>query len=426
MSEEAVLRDRAHRDLRRNYTVHLLHGLLGQTGFRLIQAPTFIPAYVHLLSGSDVVVGLARASQAFGQFLTPIFSATLIEHRRRVLPVGFLVGGAMRVQVLGIALAGFFLSTEHNVVAVCVLLGLFGFFMGMQGVIFNFLVSKVIPVDRRGILQGLRTSLSGVTAAVVGSYGGVLVDRNALGNGYAATFLIAFVLTALGLAMLAFMREPETPSVRDPSPLRERLAELPHLLRSDRHFTRYFLARALGTLGRSAVPFYVLLAGQRVALTGRELGQLTAAFVLAQSVSNLGWGWLADRRGFRASFLAALAAWIGAGFLLLHAHSLAALTVGFVGLGAGLGGFMQSGQNLVLEFGSRANLPMRIAVANSASELMNVVGPLLGGLLAAAISYPAAIWAAIVFKALAFGITAFWVEEPRHRRAPPQQETRPR
>jgi hypothetical protein len=35
-----------HRDLRRNYLAHLGHGIFGQTGFRLLQAPTFIPAYI--------------------------------------------------------------------------------------------------------------------------------------------------------------------------------------------------------------------------------------------------------------------------------------------------------------------------------------------------------------------------------------------
>ena len=32
------------RDLPRNYTAHLLHGMLGMTGFRLVFAPTFVPA----------------------------------------------------------------------------------------------------------------------------------------------------------------------------------------------------------------------------------------------------------------------------------------------------------------------------------------------------------------------------------------------
>jgi hypothetical protein len=71
------------RNLNRNCIVHLVHGMLGQTGFRLVNAPTFLPAYILLLSGSDLAVGLALALQALGMTLTPFLDANLIEHRGR-------------------------------------------------------------------------------------------------------------------------------------------------------------------------------------------------------------------------------------------------------------------------------------------------------------------------------------------------------
>lgn len=401
--------------LLRNYLAHLVHGLLGQTGFRLIQAPTFVPAYVHLLSGSDVAVGAARAFQSLGQFLSPLLGATAIEHRRHVLPAGLWVGAAMRVQLLGLALAGFFLSGAPALIAVFAFLGLFGFFMGMQGVIFSFLISKVIPVERRGRLLGLRNALAGITAGAVGWYGGVLVERGALGNGYAATFLVAFALTSAGLGTLLFLREPPSPAVRRPANVGERLRDLPRLLRRDPAFTRYFLARSLATMGRMALPFAVVYAGTRLALPGRALGGLTVAFLVSQSVGNLGWGWLADRRGFRVVFLASLSLSALAMGLLLAADTLAALSVVMAGLGAGQGGFMMSSQNMVLEFGSRENLPLRIAVANSASELVGAVAPLAGGLLAAGFSYPVVFWTAIAFQLAAVGWVAVAVAEPRAR-----------
>ena len=66
LSPEEEFRAQVDRDLPRNFTAHLIHGLLGQTGFKLIQAPTFLPAYIDLLSGSSTIVGSTRACQAFG------------------------------------------------------------------------------------------------------------------------------------------------------------------------------------------------------------------------------------------------------------------------------------------------------------------------------------------------------------------------
>jgi hypothetical protein len=260
---EAAFRTEVRGNLRRNYLAHLAHGLLGQTGMRLVNAPTFVPYYISVLAGFDAAAGIARGLQYLGMFLSPVLGATIIEHRRRVLPVGFAIGALMRVQVLGLALGGLLLPDPWRLVTAWLFLALFGFLLGIQGVVFNFLVSKVIPVERRGVLMGLRNALAGLTAAAVAVYAGTLVARNALDNGYAATFLLAFGLTSVGLLMLLFVREPASPQVREPSRVRERLRQLPALLRSDRAFTRYFLARATATIGRMAAPFYVLYAPSR-------------------------------------------------------------------------------------------------------------------------------------------------------------------
>ena len=411
---EAEFADLVRRNLRRNYAAHLGHGIFGQTGFRLVQAPTFVPAYIYSLSGSELVVGIARAVQALGQCLSPLFSATLIEHRRKVLPIGMRTGTLLRLQVLGIALAGFFLPVQSNLAAVCVFLGLFGFFMGMQGVIFNVLLAKVIPVELRGRLSGLRNALAGVTAAGVAYLGGAwLVETNALGNGYAATFLVAFVLTELGLLMLLWIREPDAPAVRVRTGVAARLADLPALLRADPNFGVYLFACVLGALGRIAMPYYVLYAQQTLAIGGHELGVLTAAFLLAATTLNLAWGVLADRAGFRVVFLGSLAIWIAGTFLLLGAGSFAVLVGVFVALGAGSGGFMMGQQNLVLEFGAREDLPLRIGVTNSATEAMGVIAPLAGGVLATLLDFPAVFFCAIAFKLAAAALVALKLREPR-------------
>jgi MFS family permease len=351
-------------------------------------------------------------------FLSPVLGATIIEHRRRVLPVGIAIGVLMRVQVLGLALGGLLLPDPWPLISAWLFLALFGFFLGIQGVVFNFLVSKVIPVERRGVLMGLRNALAGLTASGVAFYAGAtLVAGNALGNGYAATFLLGFGLTSVGLLMLLFVREPASPQVREPSRVRERLRELPALLRSDRAFTRYFLARALATIGRMAVPFYVLFAKGRLELSGELMGQISGAFIFAQSMGPFLGGLVADRRGFRFVFLASLATWMVGVVLLMNTQSEAGLVGVFAALGAGLGGFQMSAQNLVLEFGSRRNLPMRIAVANSASELVGAVGAIAGGLLTFAVSFSAIFWTALAFQAAAFATVLFFVEEPRYRRA---------
>lgn len=404
------------RSLTRNFSVHLLHGMLGQTGFRLLNAPTFLPAYILLLSGSDLAVGMALALQAFGMALTPLIGANLIEHRPRVLPMGFVTGGAMRLSVLGIALSGLVLPPGYALGAIFFWLALFGLFQGMQGVIFNYLMSKVIPVSKRGRLTGLRNFLAGITSAGVALAGGEIFLGDDPGvPGYSYTFVLAFVLTTCGLLCLTFMKEPVPPTLRPRSSLRRRLAEIPDLLRADPAFARYVVARMLATAGRMALPFYILFAGASLGLTGTNLGILTVAFTLAGTVSNLLWGNLADRSGFRLVFLLGIGLWALSTGLLLISGGLLMTAVVFVGIGAAVQGFQHAAMNLTLEFGHRDDLPVRIAIANSTSELAGTVGPLAGGAIAAVFGYPVLFCTSVAFLMAGGVMVVLRVPEPRHR-----------
>jgi MFS family permease len=405
------------RNLSWNFAAQLFHGMLGQTGFRLINAPTFLPAYLMMLSGgSEFIVGLALSLQAFGMVLTPMVGANLIEHRKRVLPLGFFIGGLMRATILMIALSGLFLAGQSTLIALLVCLTLLGLFQGMQGVIFNFLMSKVIPVSKRGRLTGLRNFLAGITSAIVAWLGGTyLIGDDPTAAGYSWTFLLAFVLTTIGLLSLLAMREPEPPTVKQKQSLKQRFGDIPQLLRDDPAFTRYFLARSVATMGRMSMPFYILYAGQSIGLTGATLGIVTFAFTISGTFSNLIWGALSDRRGFRDTFLFSIALWVASTLLLMSADGYLVTVLVFVGVGAAVQGFQNASMNLTLEFGDREDLPVRIALANMASEVAGTIGPLLGGLLAALWNYEAVFITSVVFLTIGGIVVRIYVPEPRRR-----------
>ena len=405
------------RDLKHNYLVHLAHGLLGQTGFRLVNAPTFMPAFILLLShGSGFAVGLCLSLQAFGMMLSPMLGAYLVEHRKRVMPAGLIAGASMRMMVLCIALVGLWLPANQALWALCLCLLMLGIFMGIQGVIFNFLMAKVIPTNKRGRLTGLRNFLSGLTTSAVAWIAGeYLIGAVPTAEGYAHTFLLAFVLTSVGLLLFAFTREPSPPELRQPTALLKRFQEIPALLRADRVFRHYIWARSLATMGRMAAPFYIIYAGINIGITGQTLGLLTFAFTLSGTLSNIIWGAIADRYGFRVVLLLSLLLWIITTLALMTTSELYPISLIFCGIGAAFQGFQQASMNITLEFGNIKNLPMRIALANTAAEFAGAIGPLLGGLLATQFSYQAVFWVSVSFLTIG-GLMILWlVPEPRQR-----------
>ena len=409
------------RNLTRNYVAHLLHGMLGQTGFRLVNAPTFMPAYLLMLSGgSKFAVGLGLALQSAGMMLTPLWGATLIEHRAKVLPVAFTTGSGMRFAVLAIGLVGFWLTGAAALWSVMLFLALLGVFSGMQGVIFNFLMSKVIPVNKRGRLTGWRNFLAGIiSAGVAWIAGSWFLGTTPTASGYSWTFVLAFVLTSIGMLCLVRIVEPVAPTRRPRQPIWRRLRDVPRLLAEEPAFGRYVVARTVATMGRMAMPFYILYEGRlfegaRGALDGHTLATLTISFTLSGTVSNLFWGGLADRRGYRIAFLLSIVLWVLSTLLLLVPGGGAWLTnVVFIGIGAAVQGFQNASMNLSLEFGHRDDLPVRIAIASTASEAAGTLGPLLGGGLAAAFGYPVVFVASVAFLVVGAIVVMYWVPEPR-------------
>jgi MFS family permease len=401
-------------NLKRNYLAHFTHGMLGMTGFRLIFAPTFVPAYLHMLTGSPFMVGLGQALIQAGAIASPVMGAAQIEHRRHVMPAAMTIGVLMRVQLLGLALAGWFLTGSSLLLATFLFLFLFGFFLGSQRVAFQVVLAKVIPVRLRGRLQAWRNLAGGAIAAGLSWWAGVyLIGPNVFDNGYATTFLVAFLLTSAGLTTLfLIMREPGSPTVKAQMPFLQRLREFPVLL-ADRDYRNFLVALLFATMGRIAIPFCILRAGQQMEIGGAAIGLFSLAFLGADTLTNLVWGTLGDRHGFRLTFIGTVALWLVSLTGMLFAAEPWHFLLAFFGLGAAMSGNMMSVTTLVLEFGHRDDMPMRLALSTTAETSIATLGPVIGGVIAAAFGLVPVFVLSIACLAVALAILVLTVREPR-------------
>jgi len=406
--------EHVRRNLRWNYAVNLMYGVFGTTGWQLIMAPIFVPTYMKELGGTNTMVGLLLFCGGISRFITPLLTAPMVEHHTLVKRKSVIVGSLMRTQVLLMALAGFFLPREQNIAAFFLFFSLFNLFMGIQHVVYNMVMSKVIPVDRRGRFIGQRNFLGGVSASLVALIAGSFIENLKFPHSYAATYLLAFSFTCVGLVFFAFSREAETPSVPEKTPVFERLRSIPALVKQDKNFANYMICCAVGSFALMSNPFFIIYAMDELSMSGREFGVIASVFYLSRTSVNLVLGPIADRRGFRLVFILSAAVWMGAMVMLLVmplTYTLAILF--FIALGIGMSGFRMSMNNMVFEFGEISERPMRIAIVNSVSEFSNALGPLIAGILADAVSYEIIFVISIVCTAAALFLMYTRVTEPR-------------
>ncbi|HUP24085.1 MAG TPA: MFS transporter [Thermoanaerobaculia bacterium] len=393
-----------------------VHSLFGQTGFRLLQAPTFFPTYIRLLTGSDAAVGIARAVQSAGMFLSPFFGVGAVQSRKRVkgLLLGF--GSIMRLQLLLLAAIALFLPPPVAAIVVWPVVFLWGVGTGLQMVAFNFVLAKTVPTAARGRLLGARSMVAGITLIGVSAAAGLLLQRYGFPRGYGLAFLLAFALTSLGLASLAWLREPETLELRPVPDARQLLREVPGLLRGDASYTRFVGAHVLASAARGALPYYILWVAQRHEISGALLAGLTIAYTVAQAVLSLVWGLVGDRAGFVRVLALALVVWLGGSALALFGpDDLVAGYVVFVLVAAGFSGHLLAAQALALEFGREGDRALRIATSSALGELVGTVGFLAAGLLAHFVSIQAVLVLSMVLQISGLGLVAK-LRDPRASR----------
>jgi len=144
---------------------------------------------------------------------------------------------------------------------------------------------------------------------------------------------------------------------------------------------------------------------------------LSLAYMGADTVTNLVWGYLSDRQGFRSTFVISLAINIVGVGALMMSHSVTTFALAFFMIGAAQSGYLMSTSNIVLEYGHRHDVPMRMALSNTAEGAMGSLAPLLGAGLAMWLGYEASFYDTIATLIVALGVLVWKVEEPRRKRA---------
>ena len=103
---------------------------------------------------------------------------------------------------------------------------------------------------------------------------------------------------------------------------------------------------------------------------------------------------------------------VGLAALALHG-SAAAMIAAFAAFGASSAGYSMSTQTMVLEFGAREDVPMRIALSTMVEGGLSGTAPILGGLLLGWAGAGAMLGCAALLTAVALWLMLFRVTDPR-------------
>ena len=280
------------------------------------------------------------------------------------------------------------------------------------------LLAKCIPPKSRGRVMGLPQVAGGLAGIAVGVF-----VRYALSDqgwpfplNYAIIFGASSTVFMFSALFLTLIREPATndiPSHEEVPSLGRILVMLPRILLDDKPFLRLVVARVISGFVGVASAFYVLHATDNLGLGQATTGLFVSAQVVGSLVAGLLTSVVQDRFGPLAHIrvvnviaalppIMALAAQpfvAGLGSAVLYVY----LAIFFMlGLYSGSAGWPF--YNWILEYAEEFKRPLYIGIVNTLGAI-TMLAPLLGGLVARNISYPAAFGLALVFAFAALGLS---------------------
>jgi MFS family permease len=377
-----------------------------------------LPAYLHHLTTSNLVIGGLGALTTAGYSLPNLLFAPLTERIRRKKLLILAVTPGERLPYLVLAGCAAWLAVAHPhgalVVTFAALL-VFTFTGGALTPAWLDLIARAIPARRRGAFFGRSNALAGLMGVGGALLGQRLLATQPYPRAYVQLYLLAFVFVMISYGFFALNREqgPFLPATK--SSFLVWLSSLPRLLRDDHNFSWYMLSALASSLTYSCAAFFTVIAINRLHAGDNEVGWYTASLLAASTGFNLLWGWLADRSGHKVVLIAGVLTMLLAMPLALALPSPASYALVFVLLGAANSAAALSRLAIMLEFAPEQQRPTYVGLASVANAPLALAGPLLGG----AIADRAGFAPAFVLYGLA-GVVALWllltrVREPRHR-----------
>jgi MFS family permease len=287
--------------VKHNYTLGILNGTLVNFGLAFIDPFTVLPVFITRLGGSSFLVGLCTAVYSAGWFLPQVFVARHAGARQFVLGIYRLMSVFRIAAWVCVIFVVFTIDPAYSqlfiwMVVACLFINTVC--AGVAGVPFLEVTSKTIPVQRRGSFFGLRRLSGGflgilagmIVAMVLGGhstamwssgwlYGAVEKAVGAAGllghqfpDNYGVLIIIGAALSAIGLVLFGFIKEPAAAVTHPISTLREHLSRGCSLLKNHDNYRLFFLVRISWQFTSMAFPFYRAYAYKSLGFSESSVG----------------------------------------------------------------------------------------------------------------------------------------------------------
>ena len=400
----------------RNFRFHLIEGSLYLASFAFLNFQVVYPALVTKLGGGNLAVGALPVLVYLCYFLPQIFAANYAGKSPYRRPWVLSTGIAQRIQILVLAILIVLLGKAFPSLALVLFFVSFGANQIIAGISsphwFDFVAKTTLP-DQRGRLMGLRSSVG----ALMGFANSILLTAFLayfpFPFDYGAIFLSAFLYQIASWIVLRKVSGEQPSEIVAPLPLVSFFGRIREIMRSDPRFRLFLIASALSVVGLMPAGFFAVAALKRFSLTDSFIGFYTMTFLGAQVLFGGLLGWIADRKGHRATLLICAGAMGTASVIAIVAQHQALFFVVFALVGLLMGMEMITRYNYASECAEDLTRPLYIGIMNAWLAPF-YLSSLLGGWLSDLAGYKVVFAAGGVFSLAGLFVLTRIAEPTKH------------
>ncbi len=404
--------------LRHNSFVNIMDGALFGFGVvGLASYVTIIPLFLSYLTESTALIGFAAALFHIGwqvpQLLTSGYVAGLSRYKPTVLAMTLIE----RLPFFGLALVALALpaiGADAALLLTLILLSIQSLGGGFTATAWQSMISKIMPAHFLGSFFGIQSAAVNLFGAGGALLASVILERLARPGSFVLLFAVAGLSLMISFVFLALTYEPKSAprDVVEGLGWRAFASRLRGILRADRNFRWFLLARGLTSLSLTAVSFYTIFGIRRFELSPEFVGGLTSVLLLSNMFTSSVIGWAGERWGLRRVLILANILTV-----LAIAIALTAEDARWFYLVFALTGMVNSSQwstimTITVKFCSVADRPFYIGMANSLIAPVTVFAPIVGGWLVDAVSFELSFGIFALAGLLSILVFVFPMQEP--------------
>ncbi len=292
-------------------------------------------------------------------------------------------GVTQAVALLLMALVAVTLSDLSAGLLILLLLALFSIASGVGSVSFKDVLAKTIPKGKRGTLLSVRATVGGILALGAGYSINSYIGEGEQAGLYAILLIAASILWFIAAVFFFLIKEEPGATGGSRTALKE-AREGWNILRYQRGFLRFVIARSLLLSVMLVIPFYSVFARDVTGTEVSSLGIFVISNSLAMVLSSYLWGRFADRSSklvmAAGGFIGVIGAVIALSFLFLPEewHSPIAFSSVFFVAGFAHAGIRLGRKTYLVDAAPEKERPLYVAVSNTLVGLVTVLSAVFG------------------------------------------------